>query len=152
MSDRARVKVLPPFIPLGALAAGLVAHALAPRPIGPDWLVRTIGFLFIALSIAVVVTAARELARHTTPFDVRRTTTALVTTGIYRFTRNPVCLAMMALVSGVALSVNSLYMVLLALPAGSALCVLVIRPEEEYLLTKFGTQYLRYQERTRRWV
>ena len=50
--------------------------------------------------------AAREIVRGKTAFDVRKETTALVASGVFRFTRNPVYLSMVLLVIGVGLTLN----------------------------------------------
>lgn len=152
MTDHAPVRIIPPLIPLLAMAAGSAIHLLAPYPVGPDGVVLPAGFALIAVSVGVVLAAARELARHRTAFDVRKSTTTLVTGGVYAFSRNPVYLAMMLLTTGIALGVNSLAMLVAAIPAGSALCLAVIRPEERYLSEKFGRAYEAYVLRVRRWI
>lgn len=152
MQDRAQVHVLPPLIPLVALAAGVAAHFAFPVGIAPDSLARPTGIVLIVASFALVIAAARELARARTAFDVRKPSTALVASGVFRLSRNPVYFSMMLLCAGIALTVNSLAILLLSLPAGSALCLLAIRPEESYLEGKFGAAYLTYKANVRRWV
>ena len=92
------------------------------------------------------------MAKARTAFDIRKPTTALVDTGVFRWSRNPVYFSMMLLTLGIALLVNSLPMLVLSLPAGSLLCLWVIRPEESYLERKFGETYLAYKANVRRWV
>lgn len=152
MTDHAPVRIVPPLIPVLAMAVGFAVHLLVPYPIGPDGLVRSAGFALVVISVGVVLAAVRELARHRTTFDVRKSTTTLVTGGIYALSRNPVYLAMMLLTTGVALCVNSLAMLAATIPAGSALCLAVIRPEERYLSEKFGPAYEAYNLRVRRWI
>lgn len=152
MADRAAVRIIPPVIPLLAMGVGVAGHLLLPLPIGPDGPVRALGALLVVLSIGLVVAAMRALARHRTAFDVRKSTTALVTGGVYAFSRNPVYLSMMLLAVGIALGMNSIAMLVAALPAGSALCLAVIRPEERYLSEKFGAAYAAYHRRVRRWI
>ena len=86
-----------------------------------------------------------------TAFDARKTTTALVDSGVFRFTRNPVYLSMVLLVIGVGLILNSSWSLLLAVPTGSALCLTAIRPEERYLEAKFGETYRAYRSEVPRW-
>ena len=152
MDDRADVKVLPPLIPVAAIGFGILAHALFPVALGPAALTMSLGGLGVVLSILLVVAAGREMAKARTAFDVRKATTALVDGGVFRFSRNPVYLSMMLLCVGVALLANSLSMLLLCLPAGSALCLLVIRPEEAYLERRFGDDYIAYKAAVRRWI
>jgi protein-S-isoprenylcysteine O-methyltransferase Ste14 len=59
---------------------------------------------------------------------------------------------MMLLYLAVAFAANSLWMLLLVWPTGSALCLAVIRKEEDYLQRKFGDQYALYRQQVRRWI
>ena len=77
---------------------------------------------------------------------------ALVTGGPYRFSRNPMYLAWTLLSSGLALLLNSLWM-LAALPFAFLYLHLVEIPrEEEILAERFGEQYHRYCRRVRRYL
>ena len=95
---------------------------------------------------------ARELSKARTAFDVRKPTTNLVRQGVFRLSRNPVYFSMLLLCAAIALLANSVALLALSLPAGSALCLLVIRKEERYLEQKFGSEYLAYKASVRRWI
>jgi protein-S-isoprenylcysteine O-methyltransferase Ste14 len=71
---------------------------------------------------------------------------------VYGISRNPVYLAMMLLIMGIALSANSWLMVVATLPAGSVLCLAVIKPEEHFLEQRFGSTYGAYRTTVRRWL
>lgn len=137
---------------LAAIGSGVLVHLAFPVALAPAGVAMALGAVLIAASVVLVVAAARELARARTAFDVRKPTTALVDTGVFRFSRNPVYFSMMLLCLGIALAANSLAMVLLSLPAGRLLCRLVIRPEERYLEEKFGKDYRAYKAAVRRWI
>ncbi len=94
---------------------GNIRHHSAPA--------RSLGLLLLGLSFPSVGLAVREFSRVHTAFDVREPTTALIQTGVFRFSRNPLYFAMMLLCPGTALVVNSLTMVVVSLAAGSALCI-----------------------------
>lgn len=152
MEDRAQVAVLPPLIPLSAIGVGLLVHLALPITIAPSATTIPLGAFLILVSILLVVAAARELTKAHTAFDVRKPTTALVHAGVFRLSRNPVYFSMLLLCIGIALVANSLAMLLLSLPAGSGLCLLVIRKEERYLEQKFGNVYLTYKATVPRWI
>jgi protein-S-isoprenylcysteine O-methyltransferase Ste14 len=152
MTDRAQVRVLPPFIQLGMLAAGVSLRLVFPAPFLPTAAAAAAGATIVGVAIAFVVLAARELRRASTAFDVRRPTTALVSTGPFRVSRNPVYFSMLLLQLGLGLILNSPWMMALVIPMGSALCLAVIRPEERYLEEKFGDPYRSYQARVGRWL
>lgn len=152
MSDRANVKIIPPLIPMIGLAMGTAVHWLTPLSIGSGPIVRVAGAILMVASVALVLTAASSLAQAETAFDVRRSTTRIVRTGAYRFSRNPVYLASILLCWGIGLATNALFVALAAIPSASALCLLVIRKEETYLLPKFGGEYAAYRASVRRWL
>ncbi len=88
---------------------------------------------------------------HTSPKPWLPTTT-LVVGGPFRFTRNPLYLGMTLFYIGVAILAQALWafvllpFVLMIVQRG------VIEREERYLERKFGTDYLRYKQRVRRWL
>ena len=152
MEDRAKVTILPPLIPLAAIGAGFLIHLVLPVPIATAAVTIPVGCLLVVVSILLAVAAARELAKARTAFDVRKPTTTLVHRGVFRLSRNPVYLSMLLLCVGVAFLANSAALLALSLPAGSALCLLVIRKEERYLEQKFGSAYRAYKSSVRRWI
>ena len=152
MSGSAKVKILPPVIPVTALAVGGTIHLITPMEIGNSSLLQIAGISFVVVSIFIIVAAVKELSNAKTAFDVRKPTTSLVTSGIFRYSRNPTYLSMIFLCFGIALLANSVPLLLTSVFAGSGLCLLVIRHEETYLERKFGAQYKSYQRAVRMWV
>ncbi len=152
MIDRAKVRILPPIIPMVALAIGGIIQYFAPIEIGNSGVMQFIGFSLVLVSIFIVVIAVKDLSIAKTAFDVRKPTTSLVTSGIFGFSRNPTYLSMMVLCFGIALLANSVPILLASMSAGSGLCLLVIRHEELYLKRKFGEQYDSYQQTVSRWI
>ena len=75
----------------------------------------------------------------------------LVTSGPFRFTRNPIYLAMGVGMAGVALAVNSLALLVIIAPWAVVMRYGVIAREERYLGGKFGEDYRGYCRRVRRW-
>ena len=151
MTDRAELKILPPFVLAPVLGAQAIAWALVPAPILAGNVTVLLGLAIVVVSIALAILAAREIVLAGTAFDARKTTTALVDSGVFRFTRNPVYLSMVLLVIGVGLILNSSWSLRLAVPTGSALCLTAIRPEERYLEAKFGETYRAYRSEVPRW-
>lgn len=87
-----------------------------------------------------------------TSFDVRKPTTVLITDGPFRFSRNPGYLALSLLYAGIAVIADSLWVLALLAPALFVMHYGVIAREELYLERKFGSQYLEYKARVRRWL
>jgi protein-S-isoprenylcysteine O-methyltransferase Ste14 len=78
-------------------------------------------------------------------------TTAIVTEGPYRFTRNPIYLSLAVLYAGLAVMANALWSLLL-LAVMLIIHYAVILPEERYLEQKFGEEYRSYKAKVRRWL
>jgi protein-S-isoprenylcysteine O-methyltransferase Ste14 len=150
--DNPGVIAPPPLIYAGALAAGLIVNRLYRVPFLPRGLTRVLGWPLIAGGLAIGLLGFREMKRADTNVDPREPTTAIVTAGPYRFTRNPLYLSMTLMYVGISALANALSAILL-LPA--VLAVMrrgVIEREERYLEGKFGDEYLSYKSRVRRWL
>ena len=105
-------------------------------------------FAGIALTVGGFITQKRA---GTDPFPFNPST-RIVVHGLYRFTRNPVYVGFALCTLGIAMLVDSAWM-LLAVPIGLVLMDrVVIAREERYLERKFGEEYLNYKRRVRRWI
>ena len=126
------------FYPLPAILTGQV----------PRMLVAAI----MVINLVIGLAAARGMLTAKTSLNPQRPTTALVLSGPFRFTRNPLYLGLTIFYAGLML-VFELTWGLLFLPIVVWLItVWVIVPEEKYLEQKFGTEYLHYKSRVRRWI
>ncbi len=79
-------------------------------------------------------------------------TTAIVVQGPFRFSRNPMYLAMAIFFAGLAISIDGLLIIVFLPMLLGILSFGVISREERYLEEKFGQEYLRYNARVRRWL
>lgn len=150
--DRPGVIAPPPFIYLGFLLLGLGLDYAWPVALVPDGLQYAAGGALMALALAVAVAAVRELRRAGTNVDVRKPTTAIVASGPYRYSRNPMYVALSALYAGIAIAADNVWMLALLVPALAVIRAGVIAREERYLEGKFGDSYLRYKASVRRWL
>lgn len=154
-SDSARVRVPPPALFLGALLAGLAVNEFAGDPgvpvIGDD-LANLAGWLLIVFGGGTILSAIGLFRRAGTQAPPWKTTHAIVTDGVYRWTRNPMYLGMAAVSGGVALVADSLLALLALIPVVIVIQREVIAREEAYLEAKFGDTYRRYKASVRRWI
>jgi protein-S-isoprenylcysteine O-methyltransferase Ste14 len=79
-------------------------------------------------------------------------TSALVSSGIYRWSRNPMYLGMALLLLGVAAWGSTLAGYLLVFVFCWFLTRFQIIPEERALLAAFGQEFAQYMARVRRWI
>jgi len=153
--DRANFIIFPPVIPYSALAIACVLQWLEPlglvAHIGRDlriWL----GLLVVVVGMAIMFAGQRALLRHGTNVNPLRPTTALVTDGVFRRTRNPLYVGVSVALCGIALIFALDWMLILILPACVILHYAVVRREESYLEGKFGEAYRRYKARVPRYL
>ena len=151
-TDNARVIAPAPVLYAVAFLVGLaVEFALPTSPLQRVvelWL----GAVIILVSIPIVISAVRALARGRTAFDARKPTTSIVTDGAFRYSRNPTYLSLTLLYVGLAFVVGSLWVLLLVVPAVAVTHWGVVMREERYLESKFGEEYRRYAQTVRRWI
>ncbi|MEM7465175.1 MAG: isoprenylcysteine carboxylmethyltransferase family protein, partial [Pseudomonadota bacterium] len=111
-----------------------------------------VGFVFIVLAAALYALSARELRRHNTAILPTKAADRLVTTGPFAITRNPIYLANVVVVSGMALITGNLWMLGAAFLCGLLEYHLAIKREEAHLEHKFGKAWRDYRKKVRRWV
>jgi protein-S-isoprenylcysteine O-methyltransferase Ste14 len=151
-SESSGVIAPPPLIYLAALAIGFGLEALLPSASLPDTLAWSVGGVLIAAGMALARAFLGALRRARTPVDPYKATTAIVTTGPYRLSRNPGYLAMALIYAGIAVAAEALWAFVPLVPALILIDRGVIAREERYLEGKFGEEYRRYKARTRRWL
>ena len=152
--DNARVRFPPPLIYLAALLLGIfVGRALKLPGYGIDPAARDIlGWLVVAAGIVVNFAGAGMFRHAGTAIIPFKPASSLVTSGIYRLTRNPMYLGMALLQAGVALLFDSLLALILVPVAMALIQTQVIAREEAYLERAFGDEYRAYKARVRRWI
>jgi protein-S-isoprenylcysteine O-methyltransferase Ste14 len=151
-ADTAGVTAPPPLIYLGGLAVGFVLEALLPGSSVPAALRWILGGALLVAGLALLASFNTLFKRKGTAVEPWKPTTAIVTTGPYRLTRNPAYVGMAVVYIAIALLADALW-VLLPLPL--VLVIIdrgVIAREERYLERKFGQEYLDYKRRVRRWI
>lgn len=142
----------PPLLFLAGLAVGFALEALLPSASLPDALSWILGGALVLAGLAPLGSFVGAFRREHTAIDPYSATTAIVTGGPYRLSRNPGYLGMALVYIGIAVLSQALW-VLLPLPLVLAIVDRgVIAREERYLERKFGPEYLRYKARVRRWL
>lgn len=153
-NDNANVRFPPPLIYLGTLVLGIVAgRALHLPGFGLESNARNIlGWALVLLGAVLNFSGAglfRYLGTAIIPF---KPATRLVTSGIYRWTRNPMYLGMAVMYAAIAILFDSLAAVILLPIVLLLIQTQVIAREEAYLERVFGDEYRAYKGRVRRWI
>jgi protein-S-isoprenylcysteine O-methyltransferase Ste14 len=144
--------VRPPLVYLSSIALGLILHFARPISLMPGGVSPRLGAPVVLLAIALFLFAIRTFRAAGTPVPGNRPTTTIVRTGPYRFSRNPIYLAFSLLQLGIALWVNSLWLVVTLLASMAVMALVVIPKEERYLEARFPAEYSRYKNSVRRWL
>ena len=148
MSLLARLN-LPPVWLVGFIAlAWAIAQPWAPLGAVFGWL----GWGLVGAAVAVFVWAATEFRRAGTTIVPGEAPSALVETGPYRYSRNPIYLADLVVLAGVALIFRSPLGLLLIFPFQQVLLRLFILREEAVLEHDLGQPYRDFKARVPRWA
>ena len=152
--DRARVRIPPPLVFLSCLALFGTLEYFLPIDVmfSRTWPTYALAALVFVLSGYLALHALLVLKGHGTHVDTSSPSIQIVTSGPFRFSRNPMYLSLVLLGLGLAVLLTSVWLLL-----GSAVVLilldrLAIRPEEAYLAEKFGQVYAAYSAKVRRWI
>jgi len=150
--DTAGVIAPPPLLAAGFLLLGYVFDLAWPAALLPAPLQYVIGGALILPALVLAASGVLRFRRAGTHVEPYKPTTALVTDGPYRWSRNPIYLALALAGAGIALAVDSAWMLASILPFVLVLRYGVVAREERYLERKFGQAYLDYKASVRRWL
>ena len=108
----------------------------------------------VVIGLACAIPSFRLFAKHKTtisPFTPLETT-ALVTVGMYRYSRNPMYLGLVLLNIAATIFFGTWLGIIIVATFIFLLNFLQIIPEEEALLDIFGEEYIEYKKKVRRWI
>ena len=152
-ADAAQVIIRPPLAWGLAVIAGLALNWLAPLPLLPaDLPAGWLGAMVFVLALALVAWAIVTITRAGSNVPTNLPTTTIVESGPYRFTRNPIYLAMFLGLVGLAIAFDNLLLLMMLVPFALVIRNGVVAREEAYLERKFGDVYRGYRARVRRWL
>lgn len=148
------LRIPPPIVGL-VIGAGMWAVSRIP----PVLAVPHVGRLAVAISLAALgvaialggVASFRRAKTTVNPLKPE-TSAALVSTGVYAFTRNPMYLGMLLVLVGWAGYLVSVWALIGPLVFGLYITRFQILPEERILGRLFGAPFADYRKRVRRWL
>lgn len=142
----------PPIVAIFYIIVALLLGRFIPALAGMAPLLKNIGLGLTFVGFLLGVGAYIEFRKARTTLDPHGSVNALVTNGIYRFTRNPIYLGFVLMVIGFPLAYGTFWGFITAPFFMVTLSRLVIEKEEAYLEKKFKERYTGYRSRVRRWV
>lgn len=145
----------PPLICAAAIAASAILNIVYPLP----WITEPLsdmlfagGWLLVAATIAIDVSAMRTMKAAKTTIMPHRASDHLVTSGPFSFSRNPIYLGYALLLIGIALITEIAWFIPFTVVSSFLIQKLAIEPEERHLELRFGKKYRDYAKRVRRWI
>jgi protein-S-isoprenylcysteine O-methyltransferase Ste14 len=152
LPDNPGVIAKPPSLFLAAMAAGIALELLFPTSFASGLVRLGLGSAFVGAGIALMSAAMRRQRGAGTNIETDRPTEVIVTDGPYRWSRNPIYIALTVIYLGVAVLADSLWLLGMLAPLLIVMHFGVIAREEVYLDRKFGDVYRSYRAGVRRWL
>lgn len=141
------------LVPIVALLMWLTADVGSLYELLTPW--RLVAFVLatvLGAYFAVSGLVAFRQARTTVNPQCPQKTKALVTTGVYRYTRNPMYLSFVIFLGGFAILLGSTWALLWVFGLVLYLIQFQIKPEERALQQQFSSEFTAYRQRVRRWL
>ena len=151
-SDNPAVAVLPPILFAGSFVVVLALQWSWPLTIVRAPIAFCLGLVLSIVALVLGFWGRQTMRGAGTNISPLRPATSLVTTGPFRFSRNPLYVAITLLYVGFTMLLNSWWGVILLAPLLVVLHWGVVRREERYLERKFGDCYAEYRSRVRRYL
>lgn len=153
-TDRPNINknIHPPIVTLLYIIVAIFLGRLIKIPLATPPVLQTIGFALTFIGFLFGIGAFIEFRKARTTLDPHGSVNAMVTTGVYRVTRNPIYLGFLLMLIGLPLNSGYYWGIILSPLFITTINQLVIEKEEAYLEKKFKEQYTSYKSRVRRWL
>jgi protein-S-isoprenylcysteine O-methyltransferase Ste14 len=143
---------LPPIWTLAAFFGSWIFAKILPIGTVPSYGVQLLGLVWIAIAILIVLWSAIYFKTNKTTIEPHNTPAALITKGPYRFTRNPIYLAMVIASAGFAMWCGAATALIPTVVLAIVLHRRFVMPEEKVLRETFGKAADDYIAKSKRWA
>ncbi|KPV49792.1 hypothetical protein SE17_30610 [Kouleothrix aurantiaca] len=151
-SDNAGVRFPPPFLYVIVFGIALLLNWLVPLATLPLTFGRVAALALVLAGVLLMIWSNVLFRRAHTSLVPVKPSSALVTDGVYRLTRNPMYLGLLLVYLAAALWFSIIWALILAPLLVVAMQRMVIGKEERYLERRFGDEYRQYRAQVRRWI
>lgn len=146
------ISIKPPLLYLGALALGIILDLIIRTDLMGWGTQFALGMLLLCAGLALLIWAVGAMTRAGTNIAISQPVLALVTKGPYRYSRNPIYLALTMMYLAFCFLFDLLFGFVLLVPVILIMNKYVIDIEELFLGNRFGTDYIDYSVHTPRWL
>jgi protein-S-isoprenylcysteine O-methyltransferase Ste14 len=150
--DNPGVIAFPPLIWLVNAVISILVHLLIRVPITSYRICLVCGIVLIILAPTLALSALRTMKAAGTNVHPSEPALTIVRDGPFRFTRNPMYLALCLVQIALGFFLNDWITLLFVVPLALIFHYGVVLREERYLAAKFGEPYLQYKRQVRRWI
>jgi protein-S-isoprenylcysteine O-methyltransferase Ste14 len=151
-TDKPGVAAPPPLLYGSAFVLVLVFRWFWPMPIFGHAVALWPGLALLVLGVGIAAWGGRTMHAAGTNVNPALPTTAIVASGPFRFSRNPLYLALTLLYLGLTLAFNTWWGIVVLVPVLIIMHRGVVLREERYLEQKFGEIYRQYRSKVRRYL
>jgi len=146
------IDIPPVWLLAAVIATWFIGHA-QPFGLSLDFpITQLLGGLLVGAGIILMALAAMEMRKQRTTIVPHKEADSLVTSGIFKRTRNPIYLGDAAILAGLALRWDAVLALVLVPIFIWIIEKRFIIPEENMLRRKFRADFAHYEQKTRRWV
>jgi len=138
------------FVALIGAGWGLQKLIMLPAFLIPGH--KMLGFEFIVAGLAIILWSSLEFRRHKTTILPHKASSAIISSGPFKYSRNPIYFAFAMIQLGAAIVLANLWILILLVPALIIMEKFVIEREEAFLGQEFGQPYSDYKKKVRRWI
>ena len=150
-ADSPGVRIPPPLVFIALFLIGWLIQSRFPLPFLSNPLALILGIVFVGGYVVLAIASIPTMIRRGGTLNTNGPSQAVVTSDIYRITRNPMYLSLVLLHVGIV-CLTGITWALILLPIALVYSQITIIREERYLERAFGTAYADYKTRVRRWI
>jgi len=147
--------LMPVLILWGIFVVLTALNVLMPNIITKTWInifwLKYVGILFCYIGLIIFLIALISFGKSWRIGIDEEKSNELITTGIFKYSRNPIFLFMDLYFMGIMLIYPNIVFIVITICVIIGIHLQIIR-EEKFLLKKFGREYIKYKEQTRRYI
>lgn len=144
-------KLTPDMVFVLLVAVSILLRLHYPSLLIITYPISTLGFVFILVGLWLVASANSALLKNQTSIHPYTNPTVLITSGVFKRSRNPIYLGMINLLVGIEIILGSWVSFLFPILLFTFLHFLIVK-EEDRLKKLFGEPYTSYKKEVRRWL
>lgn len=150
-ADSPGVRISPPLVFIALFLIGWLIQSRFPLLFLSNPLALILGIAFVCGYAVLAIASISTMIRRGGTLNTNGPSQAIVTSGVYRITRNPMYLSLVLLHVGVV-CLTGVTWALIVLPLALVYSQITIIREEHYLERAFGAAYADYKARVHRWI